>query len=332
MRWTAESLSQLATGYWSAQALMTAVSVGLFEALPATTQEACEAAGLDHRTGGMLMEALGAMGILVRGERGWEMEGACEGLLRRDSPTSLAAALAMNAGMAALWGKLPDVVKTGQPAMPPGSHLGADPQRTRGFVMAMESRGRALLPPVAEGIDLREVGTLLDVGSGAGTLGRMLVERHGALRVTLLDLPGVTEVAAGLTKAHPHRGRVTHLAADYLNAPLPGPFDVVLSCGALHQHDPDQARQLMSRLAGSAAEKGGRVVVVDLMAGTGLPGGFSELFALNMALVSRVARVHSPEEVRGYMAGAGLEVLHDRPAAHALGGVAMYHMVEGIRA
>lgn len=331
MSWTAERLSQLATGYWSSQVLMTAVQLGVFDALPGETGPVCSACGLDLRTGGMLLEALGGMGLLVRSAGGgWQAAEGVGPLLQRRSPTSLAPALELNAAMAGMWSKLPELVKTGRPVVPPGAHLGGDPERTRGFVLAMEARGRAVLPAVVSALPLDGVSTLLDVGSGAGTLGRLLVERDPRLRVTLLDLPAVTDVARTLTTAHPHAGRITHLAADYLTAVFPGPFDAVVWCGAMHQHDRAKARELVAKLAAAARPGGGRVIVVDLMAGTGLPGGFSELFALNMALVSPVARVHTPSEVRDDLQAAGLGDITDAPAT-AADGTAIYHIVSGVR-
>lgn len=330
IRWTAESLSQLATAYWSSQTLMTAVRLGVFDALPGDATSLCERCRLDARVGGMLLEALAALGLLDRDGEVYRAAEAIEPLLRRDSPSSLVPALEMNAAIAGLWARLPELVQRGQPLVPPAAHLGGDAERTKGFVLAMESRGRALLTAVADALALDNAATLLDVGSGAGTLGRLLVERYPRLRVTLLDLPAVDEVARSLTHSHPNRDRVTHLAGDYLRAPLPGPFDAVVLCGALHQHDRVVARQLVSRLA-AATRPGGRVFVVDLMAGTGMPGGFSELFALNMALVSSVARVHSPDEVRGDLEAAGLCDITEGPARTA-DGAAMYHVVSGVRA
>lgn len=328
MDWTAEKLSELATGYWGAQAVLSAIETGVIEALPGTAAEVCTRAGVDVRVGGMLLEALVAMQLLVRDGDRYDLNATARPFLTAKSPTSMVGAMRFNSAMYAMWAKLGDVVKSGQPAMPPGAHLGDDPARTRGFVMGMHSRGLALLPAVADAIELGGAATVLDVGSGAGTLGRMLAERNPTLRVTLLDLPGVTDVARGLTQNHPAAARVTHLAADYLRAPLPGPYDAVVHCGALHQHDSADAAALVRRLAG-AVHPGGRVVIVDLLAGP----AFSMLFALNMALVSPKSRMHSVAEVRDYLAAAGVSDVVDRAASRdgAETGGGMYRVVSGVK-
>ena len=320
MTWTPEKISELATGYWASQALLAAVEVGLFEALPAPATEACARAGIDPRVGEMLLDALVAIGLVVRNGETYAVDPSAAPSLSARSPVSMVGALRFNSAMYAMWGKLGDAVKTGQPVVPPGGHLGADPARTRGFVMGMHSRALALLPPVAAAIDLGNATTLLDVGSGAGTLGRMLAEKNPDLRVTLLDLPAITDVARELTAAHPTAARATHLAANYLTAPLPSPYDAVLHCGALHQHSAADATALIARLT-AATHPGGRVVVVDLLAGP----AFSMLFALNMALISPQSRMHSPAEVRQYFLAAGLDDVRD----HSVG--ALYHLVSGAR-
>jgi cyclopropane fatty-acyl-phospholipid synthase-like methyltransferase len=174
----------------------------------------------------------------------------------------------------------------------------------------MHSRGLALLPKVAQAIDLTQARQVLDVGSGAGTLSRLLAERYTDTRFTLLDLPAITDIARELTAAHPAAGRITHLAGDYFKAPLPGPVDTVIYCGALHQHDPAAARSLLSRLS-AALRPGGKLIVVDLLADPTRSGpAFSLLFGLNMSLVSPSSHLHSTPEVEAYLRNAGLNVTH----------------------
>lgn len=325
MPWTPESLSDLATGYWRSQALSAALDTGLFDLLPTTATEAATRGGLDARLALALLEALTALGVVTRAGEVFSLEPSAAPYLTSAGPTSLAAALRFNASMYGLWGKLPDAVRTGKPVLPPGAHLGQDPARTRAFAMAMHSRGLALLPGVADAIDLAGVSRLLDVGSGAGTLGHLLAAKHPGLRLTLLDLPAITDVARELTPAAV-ASRITHLAGDYFKAPLPDGHDAVIHCGALHQHAPDAARTLVARLA-TAARPGGRVILIDLFADPNRQGpAFQLLFALNMALVAPSSHTHSTSEAEGYLRDAGLT---DVRTTDTPGG--MYRVVAGTR-
>lgn len=325
-QWSAESLSVLATGYWQSQTLLAAVESGLLEALPATAPDAAANAALDPRVTSAVLEALVGLNVVYRTGDLFTLDPSAAEYLLAKSPKSLIGALRFNTAMYHLWAKLPDVLKSGVPAMPPAAHLGADPSRTRGFVLGMHSRALALLPPVADAIDLSHAHTLLDVGSGPGTLGRMLAERNPHLHATLIDLPAVSDVAAELTAHHPARNQITHLPGDYFSTPLPGPFDAITYCGALHQHAPDQAAALIAKLA-HALPPAGRLIIVDLLADpTRTAPPFSLLFGVNMTLVSPTSHMHSTPEVRHYLTAAGL---HPTDCAQPTGN--MYTIVTGMK-
>lgn len=306
-QWTPESLSQLATGYWHSQALSAAIELGVFDLLPAAPDDLAARASLNPRLTRQLLEALTAMQLLTRQGDTFTLAPEAAPFLLSTSPTTLAPALRFNAAMYGLWGNLPALIRTGTPASP-GQHLGRDPGFTRAFTLAMHSRGLALLPKAADAIDLSQARQVLDVGSGAGTLSRLLAERHKNARFTLLDLPAITDIARELTAGHPEADRITHLAGDYFKAALPGPVDAVLYCGALHQHDPAAAGTLITRLAG-ALRPGGKLIVIDLLANNARSGpAFSLLFGLNMSLVTPSSHLHSTTDVETYLKNANLAV------------------------
>jgi SAM-dependent methyltransferase len=321
MTWTAESLSELATGYWKSQALLAACQSGLFDALPGTAADVCQRRGVDVRVGTTLLESLVALGLLDSADGVFSADDRLVALVRQMGP-----ALAFNGAMYGLWAKLPEALRTGAPVVPPAGHLGEDDARTRGFVVGMHSRGLALLPPVARAIDASGAARLLDVGAGPGTLGRMLADAHPKLRVTLADLPAVTRVAETLTRDHPAAARVSHVPLDYLTADIPAGHDLIVHSGALHQHAPDVAQDLISKLA-AALPRGGHLYVIDLFARPDRSGpAFSLLFGLNMALVSPTSHVHSLSDVEGYFSLAGLTDVRARDVPDSL-----YGLVRGTR-
>lgn len=306
--WTPESLSSLATAYWQSQALLAAVETNLFDTLPATASEAAAKATTDPRLTLQLLEALTSLGLLIQTQDTFDLVPSARRYLTSTSPTSLLPALRFNTQMYQLWAHLPTTLKSGQPASPPTAHLGSDPNRTKHFVLGMHSRALALMPGVIPALDLSNITTLLDVGSGPGTLSRLLCEKYPKLRATCLDLPAITDAARALTASHPMASRITHLSANYLSAPLPDRYDAILYCGALHQHSPAQAQQLIQKLAQSL-NPGGTLHIIDFFTPptrTAPEALFPLLFALNMSLLSPASHTHSIAEVTTYLTQSNL--------------------------
>jgi SAM-dependent methyltransferase len=314
-----ERLMQMATGYWASATLSAAVELGVFDAL---ADGSADAESLAKRAGASsphllrLLEALAALGVLRREQERFSIDPSLRPLLSPSSPTCLLDALRFNLDMYPLWARLGSSIRAGQPALPPSAHLGDDPGRTERFVRGMHSRAMMLAPAVVEAIDLGDARTLLDLAAGPGTFSRMLLERHPKLRSTLFDLPPVLDVARRLLESPGTLGRITLHPGDYRKDPLPGGFDAVLYCGALHQETPESAATLLRKIRDSL-RPGGSLLVVDLMLAPDRTGpAFSALFSLNMMLVSPVGRVFDERETQDLLRAAGFD---DVAATHPAG-------------
>jgi predicted methyltransferase len=115
----------------------------------------------------------------------------------------------------------------------------------------------------------------------------------------------VLAIARELIEARGLLDRFAFVPGDYRADPLPGGFDAALYCGALHQENERTAPGVFAKLL-AALEPGGTLWVVDLMLGPSrAEPAFSALFALNMMLVSPIARVFSGQEVLDLAERAG---------------------------
>lgn len=150
-------------------------------------------------------------------------------------------------------------------------------------------------------------GHILDVGCGSGIWSLAVAARHPAARITGLDLPAVLDVFAA--EASPLGDRVTLLPGDMRDLPLPR-ADLVLLANVLRLEPAERAAALIARLA-AAVEPGGRLVVVDALAG-GAPERevARAVYTLHLALRTRTAEVHAPSQVRAWFAEAGLVDVH----------------------
>ncbi len=287
-------LMSLATGYWSSAALIAAIELGVFEAIAhghVTTDDIARQCGCTRPYLEDLLCAMESLGLLVHDRRAWRLPDEWLPFLSPDSPRSLVPALAMNRDLYPLWSRLADTIRTGRPPAGAADHLGADPERTRRFVLAMHSRAMALGDRLLPLLDPGPVSTLLDVAAGPGTFSRLLAEKHARLRAMLADLPAVIAIARELHTNSPAASRLAFMSADYRqHVEWGGPYDAILFCGALHQETPDTARELFERLSRHVTA-GGRLIVVDLMREDGPTHPMAALFSLNMRLTSAQGRV-----------------------------------------
>ncbi len=307
MEWTADKLTALATGYWQSAALIGAVEIGVFDQLdePGSAADIAERCKVQVELLAPLLDALTSIGLLAKFEGQYRIAPGARPMLSRRSPTCMIDALRYNADLYHQWGKLADVVRTGLPAVAQQQQLGLDPSMTRRFVYGMESKARAFVPAVAPLIQLGKARSLLDVGSGPGTLTRALLERHPDLTATLLDLPDVLAVVRDICATSPAADRIGFHGANYRSDALPKPFEAILYAGALHQETLESARRLAGRFFESLAP-GGRLFVVDLMLDDDRTSpAFSSLFQITMMLMRPAARVFSRAEITGVLADAG---------------------------
>lgn len=305
-----DSLMDLATAYWKSAALSAAVELRIFEALDGSAASAPDVAARlgtspGHTEG--LLDALSGMRLLAKQGGRYRIAAGMADYLSPSGPCCILDALRFNSDLYALWGRLAQSAREGKPVLPPGSHLGVDPARTRRFVLGMHSRALAIGPAVLPSLHLKGCRRLLDVGAGSGTFARLLVERNPGLRATLFDLPPVLQIARELIQSTAEASRIAFHPGDYRRDPFPGGHDAVLFCGALHQETPESARQIISKIA-RVLEPGGRLFVVDMMleADRTQPE-FSAFFSLNVMLTSPGGRVFSGEAACCLLCDAGFE-------------------------
>jgi tRNA (cmo5U34)-methyltransferase len=104
-----------------------------------------------------------------------------------------------------------------------------------------------------EGVDAREI---LELGVGTGMTAKHVLERHRDARLTGIDESEAMLAAADLEG---------DLRVSRLEDPLPkGPFDLVVSCLAIHHLEGEGKRDLFRRIA-AVLRPGGRFVLADVV-------------------------------------------------------------------
>ena len=307
----------MASAFYESSVLFAASDLGLFaklaelgEADAGTIAEACR---LDPRGARLILDACVAVGLLIKTGDRYRNSPEAAAFLVPGSPADLSGAIRYNRDVYGAWGRLKDLVRTGQPVERPELHLGEDPERTRTFVLAMHGRAVGIGQAVIPLLELAGRKAVLDVGGGPGTYSALIARAFPQARCTVLDLPEVASIAEEIISQAGLENRVRTLAGDYHTLPFPPDQDAVIFFGVLHQEDPDSIRDLLRR-AHLALVPGGLVYILDMMTDVShTKPKFSALFALNMALTTPQGWVFSEDELKGWLAESGFIDFSCRP-------------------
>jgi predicted O-methyltransferase YrrM len=317
---------QLALAYRSSAVLFAAVDLGVFTAVsdePRSAADVARACGADPERLRYLLEACVAEGLLTREGDGYRNTPVTDAFLVRGRPAFSANGLKYAQDLYPAWNGLADLMRTGRPPMPPETILGDDKEKTRAFVYAMHERARGIGSVLPHLVDLKGRKKLLDVGGGPGTYSVALIQETPGLTSTVLDVPGVLEVARELIDASGVADRVTLTPGDYLKSSFGSGYDVALLSGMMHRETAGTCRRLLKK-AFDALDPGGLVIVSDVFfeddAKTKPP--FALYFALNMMLTSDEGSAHAVTEMARWMSEAGFRDVNVRelpkPNPHSL--------------
>ena len=318
-------IMQLATGYWNAATLLAANELRLFDALADGAQTAAQIAErlqMPLRSTEMLLDACAGLDLLLKYHESGEADTAwvyantpsAAVFLVSGRPGYLGDAIRWSGDQYGAWGELERSVRANKPAVKPAAHLGDDSAETRRFVLGMHGRAMGMARGVIHFLPFEHTTHLLDVGGGPATYALLLAEKHPALRVTVLDLPGVVTVAQELIAQSGLTARVQTLPGDAVTTDYGlAKYDGVLFSGVLHQMDAPTIQSLFAK-AFTALRPGGTLAVSDIMLDASkTQPAFATLFSLQMLLTSQAGAVFASDDCARWLTEAGFTAVHSQP-------------------
>ena len=294
------SLSADMVGFWRTQTLGAAVSLGVFESLPATASSVARRCRLTVDGARRLLRALGELGVVARRGDQWAPSARGE-LLRADHPLTLADAATEYAGpLSEMWRSLADALQSDTDWSPPDAfgEVARDEERRAGHHRMLRSYARHDYERVCEALELEGDEHVVDAGGGLGVLARSILTAHPCCEVTVLERPEVVAMKGSPTP------RLRWRRGD-LFEPWELEADAVLLSRVLHDWDDPDAIRILAR-ARAALSRGGRVFIVEMLVPEeGVAGALCDLHLL----MATGGRERSAEHFGRLLAAGGFDLV-----------------------
>lgn len=312
-------------GYLATAALGTAVRLRMFDALaeePLDSRTLAERLGAAERGTRILAEALAALGFLEPDPAGWRLAPVATSFLVGGQPAYLGSLASIFysdwqwRGLLAL----EDAVRAGG-AVLEDQDLEA-PQHefwetyVNSWAGASVASAAALAEILSPWIASRRPFYSLDLACGGGWYSFALASAHQHAKITLLDQP---HVIAAVRRGAQQRGleeRTRLIEGDMFEAPLGGPYDLVIVSQLLHCLGEEQCVRLLRRISG-ALKPDGRLAIHDFATRESpAQEPTPRLFSLIMLVRFHHGEAHSLADYERMLEAAG----YAQPELHELPG------------
>lgn len=321
-------LWELALGFMDSQALLTAVDLGVFDALEPEGRSAAgvaRAVGLPEDGAHRLLTLLCSLGVVERRPDGRfvNTEEASEKLIPGRPGYVGGVFRHLREDLYPSWGRLDEALREargdheGAPQREvPSEGLFSDPQALRGFMEGMHAITRPAARELAERADeLEGLRSLVDVGGASGALVLEMARRHPGLQAIVFDLPPVRPIAEERFRSSGLGDRLHFQPGDFWRDPLPAGADAYALGFVLHDWDRTGGSILLGKIA-EAARTGTWLIVGEYLLDDDRTGPrFVARQDLNMLLAAR-GRERTASEYREWLGEHGFAVERIVPTRH----------------
>jgi predicted O-methyltransferase YrrM len=305
---TFDEFVQKARDYQDSRVLLSGIELDLFSAIGdgASAGEVAAARGTDPRATGLLLNALVAVGALVKsGDRFQVAPGLAPHL------GNARHGLMHTVNMWRTWSTLSEAVRAGTAVIEPGVEQ-REPGWMESFIAAMHRNAQVHARRMVDVVGARGVRRILDIGGGSGAYSIAFAAANPALEAEVFDLPEVTTIARRHIEAEGLTDRVKTRDGDLRTSTFGTGYDLVLLSAICHMLGEEENVDLLQRCFRATAS-GGRLVIREfILDSSGTAPKDAALFALNMLVGTRSGRSYSEDEYREWLQQAGYQAV-DRP-------------------
>ncbi len=312
--WTLGSLLGVSSAYWRGCTLQAGVRLEVFSVIGDSRITADGVAlGIkgDRRATGELLDALAAMGLLLKGDGVYANSAVTRELLCLDSPRYMGHIILHHHHILDGWARLDEAVRDGRPI--PMRSYGEEVER-ESFLMGMFNLAMGTAPVVADQLDLSGCHQLLDLGGGPGTYAIHFCLANPELRATIFDRPTTQPFASQTIDRFGLAERIHFISGDCVHDHDYGRgYDAVWLSHLLHSNTPEQCCVIIERAA-ATLNPGGRIMIHEFILDDDRTSPeFAALFSLNMLVGTEGGKSYTEGELRAMLEAAGAKDIVRHP-------------------
>ncbi|MFQ5690725.1 MAG: methyltransferase [Gemmatimonadota bacterium] len=308
------AIVQLGMGFWGSKALLSAVELGVFTELARGPLDAVglqERLGLHPRAARDFLDALVALGMLVRDGDRYENTPETALFLDRAKPTYIGGMLEMaNDRLYPFWGRLTEGLLTGRPQSEirtGGSFFEAlygEPERLRQFLQSMTGLSTAAAEAIARLFPWSRHRSLVDVGCAQGCVPVQVALAHPHVTGGGFDLPPVGPIFDEYVESWGLGDRLRFHPGDFFEDALPE-ADVLVMGHILHDWSLEEKQRLIAKAYAVLPSGGALIVYEALIDDERRENAFGLLMSLNMLIETEGGFDYSGADCAGWMREAG---------------------------
>jgi len=305
--WNADRLLETVRGFQAACVITAAADLDLFAAIEDGSTTAAVIAGrinADPHATEVLLDALAALGLLVKRNGSFRVPPEIAELLTEGLPTSILPGVRHQANCLRRWAQLARVVRTGQPAERTSSIRG-EAADCESFIGAMNNFSESVAPQVVAKLMPMRFQRMLDIGGASGTWTIAFLLAVPDATAVLFDLPQVVPLARERLARGDMADRVTFVAGDYNIDPMPGGADFAWLSAIAHQNSREENRALYAKIHAALAPHGVLVIRDVVMDACRTQPAAGALFAVNMLVGTKGGGTFTFDEFREDLESAG---------------------------
>lgn len=260
-------LSNMFFGAVKSRLLLTAVDLGVFDHLetPLTSERLADILSCHPGNTALMLDALVALGLVRKNGGTYNNQPLAGEFLVRGKPVYLGRWLQLtNESWVDCLRQLPDLIRSGPPAVSPGAHMNTEEACER-FTAAhaatsLAGIARGIADLIATLPGFAEHRRMLDLGGGPGINAMAVIERHEVLRAVVLDRPEIVDMARRYAGQYGFLERIEFIGGDYFTSAMEPGYDLIMATDTLY-YDAHEIDSVIERCA-RALVPGGMLVTI----------------------------------------------------------------------